>query len=88
MWAPNYGGGYPFAGGQHQAAAGTPEYLELDTDHDGTVTGADDPYARYYPGDDAADWVGMSLYHWGSVYPWGVNVVPEEGKFLQQLTGT
>ena len=34
---------------------------------------ADDPYGPYYPGDDAVDWVGMSLYHWGSSYPWGAN---------------
>jgi hypothetical protein len=60
----------------------------LDTDGVGTVNGADDPYAPYYPGDDAVDWVGMSLYHWGNTYPWGANVVPEPGKFLAQLTGT
>jgi hypothetical protein len=88
MWAPNYGGGYPFVGGEHEAAPGTPAFQELDTDHDGALTGTDDPYAPYYPGDDAVDWVGMSLYHWGSTYPWGANVVPEPGKFLQQLTGT
>ncbi|MFW0776073.1 glycoside hydrolase family 26 protein [Paenarthrobacter nitroguajacolicus] len=88
MWAPNYGGGYPFSGGQYQALAGTPDFAALDTDKDGTVTGADDPYAPYYPGDDAVDWVGMSLYHWGNTYPWGANVIPEPGKFLQQLTGT
>ncbi len=28
-----------------------------------------DPYAPYYPGDAATDWVGMSLFHWGSGYP-------------------
>ncbi|MFE4837298.1 glycoside hydrolase family 26 protein [Arthrobacter sp. NPDC056691] len=88
MWAPNYGGGYPFTGGAHQAVAGTAAYTALDTDKNGEVTGADDPYAPYYPGDDAVDWVGMSLYHWGNTYPWGANVVPEPGKFLQQLTGT
>ncbi|MFF2318190.1 glycoside hydrolase family 26 protein [Arthrobacter sp. NPDC058097] len=87
MWAPNYGGGYPFAGGAHQAVAGTAAAAALDTNGDGAVTGADDPYAPYYPGDDAVDWVGMSLYHWGNTYPWGANVVPEPGKFLQQLTG-
>jgi hypothetical protein len=87
MWAPNYGGGYPFTGGAHQAVAGTAAYQALDTDRNGEVTGADDPYAPYYPGDDAVDWVGMSLYHWGNTYPWGANVVPEPGKFLQQLTG-
>ncbi len=88
MWAPNYGGGYPFARGQHQAAPGTSNFAELDTDADGTLTANDDPYAPYYPGDAAVDWVGMSLYHWGETYPWGANVLPEPGKFLQQLTGT
>ncbi|MDI2035746.1 glycoside hydrolase family 26 protein [Paenarthrobacter nitroguajacolicus] len=87
MWAPNYGGGYPFSGGKYQAVAGTAEFAALDTNKDGEVTGTDDPYAPYYPGDEAVDWVGMSLYHWGNTYPWGANVIPEQGKFLQQLTG-
>lgn len=30
----------------------------------------------------------MTLYHWGSSYPWGANVLPEQGKLLEQLTGT
>jgi hypothetical protein len=59
----------------------------MDTDGDGSVTAADDPYAPYWPGDDAVDWVGMSLYHWGDAHPWGENEVPEAGKFLAQLTG-
>jgi hypothetical protein len=88
MWAPNYGGGYPFSGGQNQAVSGSADAAALDTDGDGSVSAADDPYQPYYPGDDAVDWVGMSLYHWGNTYPWGANVLPEEGKFLQQLTGT
>ena len=66
MWAPAYGGGYPFTG---------------------TVTGGD-PYAPYYPGDDVVDWVGMSLYHWGNVYPWGENEVPPRDKLVSQLRGT
>ncbi|MGY1635477.1 glycoside hydrolase family 26 protein [Geodermatophilus sp. SYSU D00742] len=82
MWAPNYGGGYPFAGGRY--AGSSPA---LDTDGDGAVSGLDDPYAPYWPGDDAVDWVGMSLYHWGSAHPWGENEVPEAGKFVAQLTG-
>ncbi|MGY1661060.1 glycosyl hydrolase [Geodermatophilus sp. SYSU D00705] len=82
MWAPNYGGGYPFAGGRYEGHSPA-----LDTDGDGAVTGVDDPYAPYWPGDDAVDWVGMSLYHWGSAYPWGENEVPEPGKFVAQLTG-
>ena len=88
MWAPNYGGGYPFSGGKYEAVTGSPDFAALDTDKDGAITGTDDPYAPYYPGDNAVDWVGMSLYHWGNTYPWGANVIPEPGKFLQQLTGT
>ena len=87
VWAPNYGGGYPFAGGRFEAERGTPAFAALDTDANGRLSMADDPYGPYYPGDDAVDWVGMSLYHWGSTYPWGENEVPEQGKFIAQLTG-
>jgi len=88
MWAPNNAGGYPFAGGRSTAEPGSPDFALLDTDGDGTLTIADDAYAPYYPGDDVVDWVGMSLYHWGSSHPWGENEMPEEGKFAAQLTGT
>ncbi|SFN89593.1 Glycosyl hydrolase family 26 [Mycetocola miduiensis] len=87
MWAPNYAGGYPFAGGAFEAKRGTAHFAALDTNGDGTVGMTDDPYAPYYPGDDAVDWVGMSLYHWGSAHPWGENELPEDGKFVAQLTG-
>lgn len=88
MWAPNYGGGYPFAGGPFQAGPGTADAAALDTDGDGTVTGADDPYRPYWPGRRYVDWVGMSLYHWGATYPWGENELPEQGKFVDLLRGT
>jgi hypothetical protein len=88
VWAPNYGGGYPFEAGRYRARPGTADFAALDTDHDGMLTIADDPYAPYYPGDDVADWAGMSLYHWGAHHPWGANVVPEPGKFRAMLTGT
>lgn len=88
LWAPNYGGGYPFATGRYHATPGSADTTALDTNHDGVLTQADDPYAPYWPGDDAVDWVGMTLYHFGNVYPWGKNVVPEPGKFVAELTGT
>jgi hypothetical protein len=88
LWAPNYGGGYPFTGGPHQAPAGSADARALDTDGDGTVTEADDPYGPYYPGDRHVDWVGMTLYHFGNVHPWGENETPEPGKFQALLTGT
>ena len=88
LWAPNYGAGYPFEGGEYQATPDAPDFELLDTDDNGTLDKADDPYAPYYPGDDAVDWVGLSLYHWGNAYPWGENEMPEDGKFVAHLTGT
>lgn len=87
LWAPNTGMGYPFRGGRHGAAAGSPAAAALDTDDDGSLTAADDPYAPYWPGDDAVDWVGMSAYHFGNTYPWGANVVPRAGAFAGLLSG-
>jgi hypothetical protein len=87
VWAPNYGGAYPFTAGRYAAMQGTPDFTALDTNGDGLLTMADDPYSPYYPGDGAVDWVGMSLYHWGSKYPWGANALPEAGKFTAMLTG-
>jgi hypothetical protein len=88
LWAPNYGAGYPFSGGRYEARPDTPEFTALDTDADGALTERDDPYAPYYPGDDAVDWVGMSLYQWGNAYPWGENELPEADAFVARLTGT
>ncbi|MGN6597976.1 MAG: hypothetical protein ACTHMW_01630 [Actinomycetes bacterium] len=88
VWSPAYGGGYPFARGGHRAADGTPDFAVLDTTHDGRLTGADDPYAPYYPGDDAVDWVGLTDYFWGLRYPWGANELPDAGRLAAQLTGT
>lgn len=81
-WAPNEGSGYPFTGGPYAS-----EDPVLDTNGDGTITNADDPYAPFWPGDDAVDWVGMSLYHWGLAYPWGENELPGDGTFRALLTG-
>lgn len=88
VWAPSYGGGYPFRGGRYGIRPENPDFMILDTNKDGVVDMMDNPYAPYYPGDEAVDWVGMSLYHWGRLYPWGENEVPEKNKFIAQLTGT
>ncbi|KAF6251906.1 glycoside hydrolase superfamily [Scenedesmus sp. NREL 46B-D3] len=94
LWAPNEGGGYPFNGGQYQLKCNetefktpTSECAQLDTNRDGVINMADDPYTPYYPGDDWVDWVGLSVYHFGSVYPWGANKVPERYKFYNKITG-
>ena len=87
VWAPNYGGGYPFAGGAHAPAAGSADATAMDTDADGRLSMADDPYAPYYPGDDAVDWVALTLYHFGLDYPYGENELPEPGRVAQALHG-
>jgi hypothetical protein len=88
VWAPNYGGGYPFTGGTYAAKSGTTDFAELDTNRDGRLTMADDPYGPYYPGDGFVDWVGLTAYHFGHAWPWGENEVPEAGKLEQFLRGT
>lgn len=87
MWAPSYGGGYPFAGGKYQAKPGSARAKRLDTNGDGKITAKDDPYAPYWPGRQYVDWVGMSLYFWGNSYPWGKNHVPAPGAFEDMLRG-
>ncbi|MFI7586718.1 glycoside hydrolase family 26 protein [Spongisporangium articulatum] len=87
MWAPSYGGGYPFRS-TYTPKRGTRDYRDLDTNGDGRLTMADDMYAPFYPGDDVVDWVGLSAYHWGNRYPWGENEVPEPGRFAAMLSGT
>lgn len=88
VWSPNYGAGYPFPGGRQEVRPGSAVHTILDTNRDGVVDQRDDPYSPYYPGDDAVDWVGLNLYHWGETYPWGRNDLPGPGKFAQQLAGT
>ena len=53
----------------------------LDTNKNGRLDTGDDPYSPYYPGDDKVDWVGSSIYHYGSNFPWQDNVIPAPGKF-------
>jgi hypothetical protein len=87
LWAPNQGEGYPFAGGKYRATPGSAAVTALDTNRNGRLDPGDDPYAPYWPGAAYVDWVGMSLYHWGTTYPWGANTVPEADKFAHLVTG-
>ncbi len=88
LWAPNQGAGYPYTGGRYEAKPDSRAARLLDTNGDGSLGADDDPYAPYWPGDDAVDWVGMSLYHWGTAYPWGENEVPAAGTFAGMITGS
>jgi hypothetical protein len=86
LWAPSYGFGYPF--GTPRAKRGSGDFAALDTNGDGEVTLEDDMYEPYYPGDDAVDWVGLTIYHWGVDYPWFENELPVAKSFADSLTGT
>jgi hypothetical protein len=44
-------------------------------------------FSPYWPGDDYVDWVGSSLYWWGTVYPWGENEMPSPQFFYNTLVG-
>ena len=66
VWAPSYGSGYPFgqAEGRLDSLSAT-DQARLDTNGDGRLTESDDPYEPYYPGDRAADWVGLTMFYFG-----------------------
>jgi hypothetical protein len=87
MWAPNEGTSYPYEGRSHLAERGSEHFEVLDTDGDGELTQADDPYAPFWPGAEHVDWVGLSIYHFGAAPPWGDNELPEAGKFVDRVLG-
>ena len=66
VWAPSYGSGYPFglAEGRLDSLSDRDRSI-LDTNDDGEVTQADDPYEPYYPGDSVVDWVGLTMFYFG-----------------------
>ena len=88
LWSPNNGIGYPFGTGTYSPASGAPNFIELDTDHDGVLTQTDDMFGPFYPGDAAVDWVGLSVYHWGVNYPWLENEPAVPGEFAGVINAT
>ncbi|KAJ3279594.1 hypothetical protein HK104_001309 [Borealophlyctis nickersoniae] len=103
VWAPSVaatrGGSYPWPSNgytpftnQQQLtranAVNATEFAALDTNNDGVLSSADDPYSPYYPGDEYVDWVGLSIYYYGVTFPWENNVSPPDTAFIEQLTGT
>jgi hypothetical protein len=84
LWSPNNGLGYPF--GKPMPIMPVEEFAALDTNKDGAVNQEDDCYEPYYPGDDAVDWVGLTLYSWGD--PWLENKPAAPNTFVRSITGT
>ncbi len=66
VWSPSYGAGYPFgdSAGRLESVSAA-DLPKLDTNGDGQLTSADDPYEPYYPGDGSVDWVGLSMFFFG-----------------------
>ncbi|MBZ5732915.1 OpgC domain-containing protein [Nocardioides sp. TRM66260-LWL] len=86
VWSPAYGAGYPFGRSYGEVPpAGRRDPASLDTNRDGRVTDADDPYAPYWPGSSAVDWVGLSLFRFGAAQPFGQNTLPAPDEFRQRL---
>jgi len=96
VWAVANYQGYPFTYNNMTVANylnstyhGTSnDFAAMDTDGNGVLTSADDPYGPYYPGDDVVDWVGSSVYHVDNEYPpSGNNTIPYDRKVTMLLTG-
>lgn len=95
VWSPSYGAGYPFgdSAGRLESVSAA-DLPKLDTNGDGALTSADDPYAPYYPGDKAVDWVGLSMFYFGKgkatqaagrAVPLVRNEAPESGEVAQRF---
>ncbi|MDF9715397.1 OpgC domain-containing protein [Nocardioides sp. ChNu-99] len=66
VWSPVYGAGYPYGAAYGDVDPDRlAEVAELDTDGSGRLDEGDDPYGPYWPGPEAVDWVGLTLYHFG-----------------------
>jgi hypothetical protein len=87
LWAPNEASGYPYNGGAYSPPGGSADFIALDTNDSGTLTAADDPYAPFWPGPSHVDSVGLSLYHYGTWWPWDANDVPEAGTVAGMIEG-
>lgn len=66
VWSPVYGAGYPYGAAYGDVDPDRDaDVTELDTNRDERLDSGDDPYGPYWPGADAVDWVGLTLYHYG-----------------------
>ena len=66
VWSPVYGAGYPYGAAYGDVDPDREADVEtLDTDGNRRLDAGDDPYGPFWPGPDAVDWVGLTLYHFG-----------------------
>ncbi|WP_426988656.1 hypothetical protein [Pseudarthrobacter sp. Y6] len=86
VWQPYLGRDYPFDRHPNAPAPGSEGFAALDTNGDGSWNGSDAAYAPYYPGDDAAEWVGLTAYHDDTGGNSAVNTLPADGELSAMLT--
>ncbi|KAI9173264.1 hypothetical protein H9P43_007395 [Blastocladiella emersonii ATCC 22665] len=89
VWAPNTNAGYPFfePGDAKAPTPGSDDFRALDTNRDGAITQADDPYTPFYPGDEWVDWIGYSLFHFGGA-GLTTNALPDAQAFIAGIEDT
>ncbi|TPX36175.1 hypothetical protein SmJEL517_g01430 [Synchytrium microbalum] len=71
-------------------ATSAANFAAMDTNGDGQISFADNPYTPYFPGTDVVDWVGTSMYYWGpydSTGNYGVNAAVDPNYFVGWMTG-
>ncbi|TPX35147.1 mannan endo-1,4-beta-mannosidase [Synchytrium microbalum] len=84
LWSPNVRGTTAWT---PAAAAGTPDFIAMDTNGDGAVNALDDPYTPFYPGDEWVDWVGLENFYFGLSTTTPANVLPPAGFFQASIRG-
>lgn len=85
VWSPNTGYSYPF-GASLSSVASAADRRALDTNNDGQLTSADDPYSPFYPGDQYVDWNGYSMYYKGPDFA-NINQNQVRGYFYDVIHG-
>ncbi|NRQ50556.1 OpgC domain-containing protein [Aeromicrobium stalagmiti] len=89
LWTVAYGAGYPFGKAYGAVPGSGPRVAaQLDTSGDGKVDARDDPYGPYYPGADAVDWVGTTMYHFGRRPDFGDGLQARPGEVEARLAET
>lgn len=69
----------------YSVSPGTPDFKAMDTNGDGLLTMADDMYTPFYPGDEYVDWVGLSIYNFGSGQTSASNSIAPAYKLAQTV---
>ncbi|MFJ5957482.1 OpgC domain-containing protein [Paenarthrobacter sp. NPDC092416] len=84
VWSPTAEKDYPFREATSTPPKGVP-LGSVDTSGNGIWDQDDSAFSPYYPGDEAVDWVGLSVYHDSTGAGTASNTVPTTGEFNDAL---